>query len=554
MMFLKDKIASIQALKSEWEDKAKEKLPDTLEKQGGMDASSQAVYTPLDIEELDYARDLGFPGEYPYARGIQPGMFRSRFWTMRQYAGFGTAEETNERFKYLLKQGMKGMNIAFDLPSQIGYDSDHPRARGEVGNVGIACPSIREMESLFADIPLDQVSPAMAINATAQIMLAMYIALAQKQGLSLGDIAGSTQNDILKEFIARGTYIFPPRPSLRLAIDLFEFCSGNMPRWNFINICGYHMREAGATLVQEVAFAMADAMTYVDAALERGLDIDMFAPRIAFNFSITTNLFEEAAKLRATRRLWARITREKYGAKNPASWKFRTGAGSAGCTLTAQQPENNIVRVTIQSLASVLGGAQSLHTASMDEALCLPTEKAVTTALRTQQIIAHESGVAQVVDPLAGSYYVESLTNRIEEEVRVYLKKIEKAGGMLNAIESGWVHKEIAREAYRHQKEVETGKRIIVGVNRYTTDEPVPIEIHRMDPVVVERVKGKLAKLKKNRDPGSVERVLSRLREAASGDENLMPIMIEAVSTFATVGEICDTLRGVFGEYQRPPS
>lgn len=553
-MFQKDKIASIQTLQSEWEDKARQKLPDTLEKQGGMETPPEPVYTPLDIEDLDYGRDLGFPGEYPYTRGIQPGMFRSRFWTMRQYAGFGTAEETNERFKYLLEQGMKGMNIAFDLPSQIGYDSDHPRAEGEVGNVGIACPSIREMEALFEGIPLDRVSPAMAINATAQIMLAMYIALARKQGLSLGDIAGSTQNDILKEFIARGTYIFPPRQSLRLAIDLFEFCSRNMPKWNFINICGYHMREAGATLVQEVSFAMADAITYVDAALARGLDIDKFAPRIAFNFSITTNLFEEAAKLRATRRLWARIVREKYGAKHPASWKFRTGAGSAGCALTAQQPENNIVRVTIQSLASVLGGAQSLHTASMDEALCLPTEKAVTTALRTQQIIAHESGVAQVVDPLAGSYYVESLTNRIEEDVRAYLEKIEKAGGMLSAIESGWVHKEIAREAYRHQKEVETGKRVIVGVNRYTTDEPIPIEIHRMDPVVVERVKEKLTKLKKDRDPNSVKRVLWRLREAASGDENLMPIMIEAVSNFATVGEICDTLRGVFGEYQRPPS
>ena len=552
-MFEKEKLGDIESHKRDWENNSGGKLTDNLEIQGDINTPPQAVYTPVDMGNHDYTRDLGFPGEYPYTRGIWPGMFRSRLWTMRQYAGFGTSEETNERFKYLLQQGMKGMNIAFDLPSQIGYDSDHPRAQGEVGNVGIACPSLKEMEVLFDGIPLEKVSPAMAINATAQIMLAMYIAIAQKQGLALRDIAGSTQNDILKEFIARGTYIFPPRSSLRLSIDLFEYCSKNMPRWNFINICGYHMREAGSTLIQEVAFAMADAITYVEAAIERGLDLDDFAPRIAFNFSITTNLFEEIAKLRATRRLWARIMRERYGAKNPASWKFRTGAGSAGCTLTAQQPENNIVRVTIQSLASVLGGAQSLHTASMDEALSLPTEKAVTIALRTQQIIAHESGIAQVVDPLAGSYYVESLTNQVEEGVKDYLKRIEEVGGMLNAIETGWVHKEIAKEAYRHQREVESGKRVIVGVNRYTTEEPVPIEIHRMDPAVVERVKEKLRNLRKERDPNHVKNALSQLREAAQGDENLMPFMLEAVKSYATVGEICDTLREVFGEYQRPP-
>ena len=552
-MFQKKKLTDIESHKRDWENNAGDKLTDNLEIQGDTNTPPQAIYTPVDIGNHDYTRDLGFPGEYPYTRGIWPGMFRNRLWTMRQYAGFGTSEETNERFKYLLQQGMKGMNIAFDLPSQIGYDSDHPRAQGEVGNVGIACPSLKEMEVLFDGIPLEKVSPAMAINATAQIMLAMYIAIAQKQGLGLRDIAGSTQNDILKEFIARGTYIFPPRPSLRLSIDLFEYCSKNMPRWNFINICGYHMREAGSTLIQEVAFAMADAITYVEAAIERGLDIDDFAPRIAFNFSITTNLFDEIAKLRATRRLWARIMRERFGAKNPASWKFRTGAGSAGCALTAQQPENNIVRVTIQSLASVLGGAQSLHTASMDEALSLPTEKAVTIALRTQQIIAHESGVAQVVDPMAGSYYVESLTNQVEEEVKDYMERIEAVGGMLNAIESGWVHKEIAKEAYRHQREVESGKRVIVGVNRYTTEEPVSIEIHRMDPEIVERVKEKLRNLRKERDSNYVKNALLRLKEAAQGDENLMPFMLEAVKSYATVGEICDTLRDVFGEYQRPP-
>ncbi|MFC1859110.1 methylmalonyl-CoA mutase [Thermodesulfobacteriota bacterium] len=552
-MSQQDKLSDIESHKKDWENQAGDQLTHNLEIQGDINTPPQAIYTPVDIGNHDYTGDLGFPGEYPYTRGIWPGMFRSRLWTMRQYAGFGTSEETNERFKYLLQQGMKGMNIAFDLPSQIGYDSDHPRAQGEVGNVGIACPSLKEMEVLFDGIPLEKVSPAMAINATAQIMLAMYIAIAQKQGLALRDIAGSTQNDILKEFIARGTYIFPPRPSLRLSIDLFEYCSKHMPRWNFINICGYHMREAGSTLIQEVAFAMADAITYVEAAIERGLDLDDFAPRIAFNFSITTNLFEEIAKLRATRRLWAHIMRERYGAKNPASWKFRTGAGSAGCTLTAQQPENNIVRVTIQSLASVLGGAQSLHTASMDEALSLPTEKAVTIALRTQQIIAHESGVAQTVDPMAGSYYVESLTNQVEEEVKDYLERIEAVGGMLNAIESGWVHKEIAKEAYRHQREVESGERVIVGVNRYTTEEPVAIEIHRMDPEIVERVQEKLRNLRKKRDSNHVRNALLRLKEAALGDENLMPFMLEAVKSYATVGEICDNLREVFGEYQRPP-
>ena len=548
-----EKIADIEAQKREWENSSGGKLTNDLEIQGDINTPPKAIYTPADVKNHDYTRDLGFPGEYPYTRGIWPGMFRSRLWTMRQYAGFGTTEETNKRFKYLLQQGMKGMNIAFDLPSQIGHDSDHPRAQGEVGNVGIACPSLKEMEALFDGIPLEKVSPAMAINATAQIMLAMYIAIAQKQGLALRDIAGSTQNDILKEFIARGTYIFPPKPSLRLSIDLFEYCSKNMPRWNFINICGYHMREAGSTLIQEVAFAMADAITYVEAAIERGLDVDDFAPRVAFNFSITTNLFEEIAKLRATRRLWARIMRERYGAKNPASWKFRTGAGSAGCTLTAQQPENNIVRVTIQSLASVLGGAQSLHTASMDEALSLPTEKAVTIALRTQQIIAHESGATQVVDPMAGSYYVESLTDQVEEEVKDYLKKIEEVGGMLNAIESGWVQKEIAKEAYRHQREIESGKRVIVGVNRHTTEEPVPIEIHRMDPEIVESLKEKLRNLRKERDSTRVKNALVQLNEAARDDKNLMPFILDAVKSYATVGEICDTLRDVFGEYQRPP-
>ena len=554
-MFQKEKLAETERSKRDWEKKALkralERYPETLEEQGGTPTTPHTLYTPLDIADLDYGRDLGFPGDYPFTRGIQPTMFRSRLWTMRQYAGFSTAEETNKRFKYLLEQGMVGLNVAFDLPSQLGYDSDHPKAQGEVGNVGIACPSLREMEALFNDIPLDKVTPAMAINAPAQVMLSMYIAVAQKQGITPDRIAGSTQNDILKEFIARGTYIFPPRPSLRLAVDLFEYCSKNMPRWNFINICGYHMREAGSTLVQEIAFALADAITYVEAALQRGLDIDAFAPRIAFNFSITTNLFEEAAKLRATRRLWARIMRERFGAKNPTSWMFRTGAGSAGSSLAAQQPENNIIRVTIQSLAAVLGGAQSLHTASMDEALGLPSEKAVTIALRTQQIIAHESGVAQVVDPLAGSYYVEALTNQIEEDVKDCLERIESVGGMLRAIESGWVQKEIHKEAYRYQTEVESGKRVIVGVNRYVTEKAAPIKLHQTNLQVVEEVKENLRGLRKERNKNEVESALSRLKGAAQGNENLMPFILEAVRAYATVGEICDLLREVFGEYQQ---
>jgi len=550
----KDKPADIERLREDWEEKILkkqlERYPEALDEQGGTSNPPQNLYTPLDVADLDYERDLGFPGSFPFTRGIQPNMFRGRLWTMRQYAGFGTAEETNERYKYLLDQGVTGLNVAFDLPSQLGYDSDNPTAEHEVGKVGMACPSLKEMEVLFDGIPLDRVTPAMAINAPAQVMLSMYIAVAEKQGIAPNMLSGSTQNDNLKEFIARGNFIYPPRPALRLTIDLIEYCTKHIPRWNFINICGYHMREAGSTLIQEVAFALADAVTYVEAALARGLEIDHFGPRLAFNFSLTTNLFEEAAKLRATRRMWARMMRERFGAKKPASCIFRTGAGSAGSTLTAQQPENNIVRVTIQSLASVLGGAQSLHTASMDEALSLPSEKAVTTALRTQQIIAHESGVAQVIDPLAGSYYVEALTNQIEAQVNDYLEKIDAEGGMLKAIEKGWVQREIAKEAFRYQREVETGKRIIVGVNRYVTDEPRSFKIHRVDPKVIEKVQGDLRRLRKERSNEAVERSLARLREAAKGDENLMPLVLEAVKSYATVGEICDTLREIFGEYK----
>ena len=555
-MFQTERLAEIERQKTAWENDrlkpALDRYPPSAETQGGLSGPPNTVYTPLDVADLDHDRDLGFPGVYPFTRGIQPGMFTNKLWTMRQYAGFGTAEETNKRFKHLLEQGMAGMNVAYDLPSQLGYDPDHPRAQGEVGNVGIACPSLKEMEALFEGIPLDRVSPALAINAPAQIMLSMYIAVAEKQAVRPDKLTGSTQNDILKEFIARGNYIFPVRPSLRLAIDIFEYCSKHMPRWNFINICGYHMREAGSTLVQEVAFALADAITYVDATLARGLAVDVFAPRIAFNFAVTTNLLEEVAKLRATRRLWARIMKQRFGASAPASCMFRTGAGSAGSTLVAQQPENNIMRVTIQALASVLGGAQSLHTASMDEALALPSEKAATIALRTQQVIAHESGVAQVADPLGGSYYVEALTSQIEDEVKDYLEKIETAGGMLGAIESGWVQREIAREAYRYQQDVESGKRVLVGVNRHVTGEAAPIELHQMEPAVRDALIDNLARLRKERDNRAVDRALSDLGRAARGDENLMPLVLTAVKSYATVGEICDVLRGVFGEYQPP--
>ncbi|MBI5627418.1 MAG: methylmalonyl-CoA mutase, partial [Candidatus Rokubacteria bacterium] len=401
------------------------------------------------------ARDLGSPGQYPFTRGIHPSMYRGRLWTMRQYAGFGTARETNRRFRYMIERGMGGINVAFDLPTQHGYDSDHPRARGEVGRVGVPVNSLRDLETLFDGIPLAEVSPANAINAPAAVILAMYVALAEQQGLPLARLSGSTQNDILKEFIARGTYIFPPAPSLRLVIDVIEYCARTLPRWNFINVCGYHMREAGSTLVQEVAFALADALTYVQAAVDRGLAVDDFAPRFAFNFTAGTDIFREAAKFRAMRRLWARLMRERFGARKPESWKFRTGAGSGASGLTAQQPENNIVRVTLNALAAILGGVQSLHTAAYDEALAVPTEKSVTLALRTQQILAYEGGVTETIDPLAGSYYVESLTGDIEGQASALIAQIEREGGMVRAIESGWVHAQIAEAAWAQQQRVE---------------------------------------------------------------------------------------------------
>ena len=539
-MFDKEGIEEIRGARQAWE---------ATHRDGG------GVYTPVDLadQDFDYLRDLGFPGEYPYTRGIHPTMYAGRLWTMRQYAGFGTPGETNRRFRYMIERGMGGINVAFDLPTQHGYDSDHPQARGEVGTVGVPIDSLRDLETVFEGIPLDQASPANAINAPAAVILAMYVALAERQGLSRERLSGSLQNDILKEFIARGAYIFPPRPSLRLVTDVIEFCADHLPRWNFINVCGYHMREAGATLAQEVAFALADAITYVQAAIERGVPLDRFAPRLAFNFTAGTDVLREAAKFRATRRVWARIMRERFGARTPASWAFRTGAGSGASQLTAQQPENNVVRVTLNALGAILGGAQSLHTAAYDEALALPTEKSVKLALRTQQVLAHEAGLADVVDPLAGSYYVESLTSQIEGEARALIEDIERRGGMVAVIESGWAQRQIADAAWTQQRQIETGERVIVGVNRYIEDEEARVEIHRHPEEVAGQQTAALQALRAERDAERAGRALDELRRAAAGDANLMRALIEAVKAYATVGEICGVLREVFGEYRPVP-
>jgi methylmalonyl-CoA mutase N-terminal domain/subunit len=517
-----------------------------------MSRGHEGVHTPVDLADrgFDYLRDVGFPGEYPFTRGIYPTMYRGRLWTMRQYAGFGDAVETNRRFRYMIERGMAGINVAFDLPTQHGYDSDHPRAKGEVGKVGVPINSLRDLEILFDGIPLERANAANAINAPAAVILAMYVSIAEQQGLALDRLPGSTQNDILKEFIARGTYIFPPAPSLRLVTDVIEFCSERLPRWNFINVCGYHMREAGSTLIQEVGFGLADAITYVQAVLDRGVPLERFAPRFAFNFTAGTDLFHEAAKFRAMRRLWARIMRERFGATSDAACAFRTGAGSGASQLTAQQPENNIVRVTLNALAAILGGAQSLHTAAYDEALALPTEKSVKLALRTQQILAHEAGVTDVVDPLAGSYYVEALTDEIETGARALIAEIDGRGGMVAAIESGWVHQQIADAAWQAQRQVEAHETIIVGVNEYVEDEGVRAEIHRhLEEVGAQQVAA-LERLRGERDHGRVARMLSAVRDAGAGKDNLLPPLIDAVKAYATIGEICDVLREVFGEYQ----
>jgi len=514
------------------------------------DTNVERLYTPVHIGQLDYEQDLGFPGEYPYTRGVQGTMYRGRFWTMRQYAGFGSAKDTNKRFRYLLEQGQTGLSIAFDLPTQVGYDSDHQLALGEVGKVGVAIDSVRDMETLFDQIPLDQVSTSMTINAPAAVLTAMYVAVAEKTGVGLDQLRGTIQNDVLKEYVARGTYIFPPEEALRITTDIVAYCSQTMPQWNTMSISGYHMREAGCTAVQEVAFTLADGITYVDAVQRAaGLDVDAFAPRLSFFFAAHKDFLEEVAKFRAVRRLWARIMKERFKAKDPRSLMLRYHVQTAGCSLTAQQPMLNILRTGYEALSAVLGGCQSLHTNSYDEALALPTEAAVEIALRTQQLIAHEIGVTETIDPLAGSYYVEAMTNRIEEEAQQYLEKIEEMGGMVAAIDAGYVQDEIATSSYEYQKKVESEERVIVGVNRYRNPEERRPPLHRIEATVGEEQCRYLETLRKERNNEVVTRTLDKIRRGAETDENLMPLILEAVRAEATLGEICDALRDVFGEY-----
>jgi methylmalonyl-CoA mutase N-terminal domain/subunit len=508
------------------------------------------LYSPLDIADLDYCDELGFPGEFPFTRGVQPTMYRGRLWTMRQYAGFATPEETNKRYKYLLEHGQTGLSVAFDLPTQIGYDSDHPISEGEVGKVGVAIDTLKDMEILFDGIPLDKVSTSMTINSTAAVLLAMYIAVAEKQGVKSEVLQGTIQNDILKEYAARGTYIYPPLESMRIVTDIFGFCKDRVPRWNTISISGYHMREAGCTAVQEVAFTLADGIAYVEAAIRAGLDVDSFASRLAFFFCCHNTFIEEIAKFRAARRLWAKLMKERFKAKRDESCMLRFHTQTAGCSLTAQQPDNNVVRVAFQALAAVLGGTQSLHTNSRDEAYALPTEDSVRLALRTQQLIAYESGVADLIDPLAGSYAVETLTDEIEKRSMEYIEKVEAMGGAIKAIESGYIQGEIGESAYQYQKEIETKKRISVGLNQFQMEEGPLRDILRITPEVEQYQKGKLAKVKEARNNTKVKETLAFLKKAAQGTENVVPPILEAVKVYATLGEISDTLREIFGEYR----
>ena len=503
-------------------------------------------------DDSDYMEKLGFPGEYPFTRGVQPTMYRGRFWTMRQYAGYATAEESNRRYRYLLAQGQTGLSVAFDLPTQIGYDADDPIAIGEVGKVGVSISSLDDMATLFQEIPLDKVSTSMTINAPASILLAMYIAVAKQQGVEPKRLRGTIQNDILKEYIARGTYIFPPAPSMRLITDVFRYCQAEVPRWNTISISGYHIREAGSTADQEIAFTLADGIAYVEAAIRAGLDVDSFASQLSFFFNAHNNFLEEVAKFRAARRMWARIMRERFGAQDPHSWMLRFHTQTAGSTLTAQQPENNVVRVAIQALAAVMGGTQSLHTNSMDEALWLPTEKAVRVALRTQQVIAYELGVADSIDPLAGSYLIEELTDEIEKRAQAYLDRIDEMGGALKAIEEGYVQAEIQEAAYRFQQAMERGEEIVVGVNAFQNDEQMELERLRVDPAIEQGQRARLAALRVRRDAVRVSELLVQLEQTARSADNLMPIFVACVENDITLGEICRVLRDLWGEYQSP--
>ncbi len=556
-MFDQDKLAEINKEKETWE---KTTLQKTLGRFGERreefvtvsSAPVERLYTPADMADFDYERDLGFPGQYPFTRGVHPTMYRGRLWTMRMFAGFGTAKETNARYKYLLEHGETGLSVAFDFPTLYGYDTDAPEAEGEFGKCGVAVSSLADMEILFDGIPVDEITTSMTINGPAAAIWAMYIVAAERRGIPMQKLGGTIQNDILKEYIAQKSWLLPPKPSMRLIVDTFEFGAKYLPRWNTISISGYHIREAGSTALQELAFTLADGFEYVKAGIERGLDVDEFAPRLSFFFNAHNDFFEEIAKYRAARRIWAREMKERFGAKNPRSWWLRFHTQTAGCSLTAQQPENNVVRTTIQALAAILGGTQSLHTNSMDEALALPSELAARVALRTQQIIAHESGVANTIDPLAGSYFVEALTNRMEKEAYQYFEKIEKLGGVIPAIERGFFQGEIAEAAYRYQHEIDTNQRTVVGVNEYVSEEPLTIPILQMDPEGERRQLERLARVRRERDNVAVEERLSALRDAAQGTENLMPYILDAVRAYCTLGEICGVLREVFGEYREP--
>ena len=541
----------------EWEEKVvKKTVARSPERRARFETTSgieiKRLYTPADTAALDYNQALDFPGQYPFTRGVQPTMYRGRFWTMRQYAGFGTAEESNKRYHYLLEQGQTGLSVAFDLPTQMGRDSDYHLAAGEVGRAGVAINSLADMEILFKGIPLDKVSTSMTINSTAAILLALYLVVAEKQGVSWDKVNGTIQNDLLKEYIARGTYIYPPQPSLRIITDIFAFCVDQVPNWNTISISGYHIREAGSTAAQEIAFTLADGIAYVESAMQAGLDVDKFASRLSFFFNVHNNFFEEVAKFRAARRLWAKIMKERFHAKDPRSWMLRTHAQTAGSTLTAQQPDNNIMRVTIQALAAVLGGTNSLHTNSKDEALALPTEDAVRIALRTQQVIAYESGVADTIDPLAGSYFVESLTDQLEATAVEYIERIGKMGGAVKAIEAGYQQREIHEAAFRCQQAIESKEQIIVGVNDFTTDEEGQGDLLKMDLTLENQQKQKLAAVRAERNQAAAKAALDKVEATARDGGNLMPVIIAAVRAYATLGEISDAMRQVFGEYRAP--
>lgn len=556
-MFSEQELRRLEAQKERW---SKEVLSKTLErfperkKQFKTDSELplERIYTPKHIQKLDYVEDLAFPGEYPFTRGIYPTMYRGRYWTMRQYAGFGTAQQTNKRFKYLLQHGQTGLSVAFDLPTQMGLDCNHALAKGEVGKVGVSISSLKDMETLFKDIPLDTVTTSMTINAPATVLLAMYAAVGEKQGVSQAKLGGTIQNDILKEYVARGLYIFPPKASMKLVTDIFEYCAKNMPKWNTISISGYHIREAGATATQEIAFTLANGIAYVDAAIKRGLNLDEFASRLSFFFAAQNNFLEEVAKFRAARRLWARIMCEKFKAKNPASWQLRFHTQTSGVALTAQQPLNNVIRVTLQALAAVLGGTQSLHTNSYDEAYATPTEEAAMIALRTQQIIAYESGVADTADPIAGAYCIESLTSQIEEEATKYISKIDEMGGAVSAIEKGYMQREIVESAYRLQREIEAKERVVVGLNQFETEEETPIKTLRVHPEVERRQVEQIQSLRRRRDNRKINNSINQMRKAAKRDDNLIPIMVQAVRDYATLGEICDVLRQLYGDYKAP--